>query len=378
MQSAGFTVGLFTSPHLVSFTERIRINGTEIRERDVVSLAEEVRHVAAQITGFSPTFFEVVTAMALLHFSRQNVDIAVMEVGMGGRLDATNIITPDVSVITQISYDHTEYLGGSLREIAEEKAGIIKKKIPIVCAYQEPEAMEIISMKAKDNESGLSVYGSEFSSRLIREDIHGIHFDYHNGDIRIDDAYLPLAGAHQMQNASVAIKAARLVNPMDHHCIREGLSRTAWPGRLELISHDPPILIDGAHNPSAAAVLSQSLSEIFLKTYAKIILVLGVMSDKDIAGILKPLLPLACHCILTRPSYARAASPDVIARIAGSIGFSNITIAHTVREAIEKAMRDAGTDPTGSALIVVTGSFYTIGEAKEILGQKGVLSTLRE
>jgi dihydrofolate synthase/folylpolyglutamate synthase len=379
LQAAGFNVGLFTSPHLISFTERIRINGAEITERDVVGLAEEVRDVASRIDDFSPTFFEVVTAMALLYFSRQKIDIAVMEVGMGGRLDATNIISPDVCVITQISYDHMEFLGKTLREIAQEKAGIIKKGIPVVTAHQEPEAMDVIKTKAKKNDAELYTYESDFSSVPSSEDTSGIHFDYHDAHIRIDDLYLPLAGVHQMQNASVAIKAVSLISqPMTDRFIKEGLEKTKWPGRLECIHHDPPVLIDGAHNPAAAAVLSQALQNIFLKTYKRIILILGIMGDKDIAGILKPLLPLASDSILTRPSYTRAASPETLARIAESMGYSNVHTAHTVKDALEMGMKDARNFQLGSALIVVTGSFYTIGEAKEVLGQTGILTTLRE
>ncbi|HZV47872.1 MAG TPA: folylpolyglutamate synthase/dihydrofolate synthase family protein [Thermodesulfovibrionales bacterium] len=379
LQAAGFNVGLFTSPHLISFTERIRINGAEITERDVVGLAEEVRDVASRIDDFSPTFFEVVTAMALLYFSRQKIDIAVMEVGMGGRLDATNIISPDVCVITQISYDHMEFLGKTLREIAQEKAGIIKKGIPVVTAHQEPEAMDVIKTKAKKNDAELYTYESDFSSVPGSEDTSGIHFDYHDAHIRIDDLYLPLAGVHQMQNASVAIKAVSLISqPMTDRFIKEGLEKTKWPGRLECIHHDPPVLIDGAHNPAAAAVLSQALQNIFLKTYKRIILILGIMGDKDIAGILKPLLPLASDSILTRPSYTRAASPETLARIAESMGYSNVHTAHTVKDALEMGMKDARNFQLGSALIVVTGSFYTIGEAKEVLGQTGILTTLRE
>jgi len=379
LQAAGFNVGLFTSPHLISFTERIRINGAEIPEPDVVGLAEELRDVASRIDDFSPTFFEVVTAMALLYFSRQKIDIALMEVGMGGRLDATNIISPDVCVITQISYDHMEFLGKTLREIAQEKAGIIKKGIPVVTAHQEPESMDVIKTKSKENDADLYAYGSEFSSQLCREDTSGIHFDYRDAPTQIDDLYLPLAGIHQMHNASVAIKAVSLVSqPMTDRFIKEGLERTKWPGRLEYIHHDPPVLIDGAHNPAAAAVLSQTLQNIFLKTYKRIILILGIMGDKDIAGILKPLLPLASHSILTRPSYTRAASPETLARIAESMGFSSIHTAHTVKDALEMGMNDARNFQLGSALIVVTGSFYTIGEAKEVLGQTGILTTLRE
>lgn len=379
LRSSGFKTGLFTSPHLVSFTERIRINGEEISEHDVASLAQEVKDAASHINDFFPTFFEVVTAMALLHFSRKETDIAVMEVGMGGRLDATNIIIPDVCVITQISYDHMDFLGKTLREIATEKAGIIKDRVPVVSAQQEPEALDVVVKGARDNDAGLSLYGKDFSSVLTREDVHGIHFDYHDTHIKINDVYLPLAGSHQMQNASLAIKAVALISGFPAHgVIKDGVGSTQWPGRLEIIHDDPPILIDGAHNPAASEVLARTLKVTFLKRYRRIILILGIMADKDIAGILKPLLPIAQALILTRPCYPRAASPEILARVAESVGFLHIRTAHSVQEALEMGMKDIRNSRSGPALLVVTGSFYTIGEAKEVLGQQGVLTTLRE
>jgi dihydrofolate synthase/folylpolyglutamate synthase len=214
LRTASLKVGLFTSPHIVSFTERIRINDEEITENDVLVLTEEIRGVVERRGDFSPTFFEVVTAMALLYFKRKKVDIAVIEVGMGGRLDATNIITPEVSVITNISYDHREFLGSTLKEIAHEKAGIIKDGVPVVVSYQEPEAMEVIEMKATEKGARLYVYGRDFSSALRREDLSGICFDYWSGDSQfaIPDLVLPLIGEHQMQNASVAIKTIELLS----------------------------------------------------------------------------------------------------------------------------------------------------------------------
>jgi len=379
LRLAGFSVGLFTSPHLISFTERMRINGTEIDERDVVHLADEVREAATHVDGFSPTFFEVVTAMALLYFTENKIDIGVMEVGMGGRLDATNIVTPDVCAITQIGYDHREFLGRTLREIAAEKAGIVKKGVPVVSAHQEKDAMDIVAARAKDKDASLYMYGSEFSSRLIRSDTHGIQFHYDDMDIQIDDVFLPLAGAHQVQNASIAIKTVRLIaNSITDKVIREGVRSTLWPGRLEFINDDPPIIIDGAHNPSAASALSQALQDTFLKRYQNIVLIVGIMGDKDIEGILKPLLPLAHDVIMTRPPYDRAASPETLARIAESIGCSHLRTTHNVRDALEIGMQEARDLQPKPALVVVTGSFYTIGEAKEVLGQRGVLTTLRE
>ncbi|MDI6890809.1 MAG: folylpolyglutamate synthase/dihydrofolate synthase family protein [Thermodesulfovibrionales bacterium] len=408
LKAAGLKVGLFTSPHLVSFTERIRVNDEEITEHEVVNLAEEIRgkiiNLQSSIPDFSPTFFEVVTAMALFYFERKKIDVAVIEVGMGGRLDATNIIMPEVSIITNINYDHREFLGNTLKEIANEKAGIIKDGIPVVASYQESEAIEVIEKKVIEKDTVLYVYGRDFSSVLKKEDISGICFDYRDSDLfTIHDLVLPLAGEHQVQNASVAIKAATIVlnkNMVKHitKFIRDGLAATRCPGRLEFIKETPPILIDGAHNPAAAVALSNALVKNFLGRYKRIILVLGIMGDKDMEGIMKPLLPIASEIILTSPDYERAAPPAKLAGIAASLGFPDVHIAPTVRDAIEmaeniyqqsdpssplhpplgKGGQRGGEGITHSLLIVVTGSFYTIGEAKEIMGHKGVLTRLRE
>jgi dihydrofolate synthase / folylpolyglutamate synthase len=417
LQSAGLRVGLFTSPHLVSFTERIRINGKPITEHDVIRLADKVRGVVSQSAGLSPTFFEVVTAMALLFFERKKTDIAVIEVGMGGRLDATNILSPEVSVITNISFDHKEFLGRSLGEIAFEKAGIIKKGIPVVASLQEPEAKAVIEKKAEEQDAELFFFGSDFSADMKKEDVTGITFDYADSAMTICDLALPLAGLHQMQNASVAIKAATIVvknvtetrrlgdsekqkcsvSPFHRvpaspcHCfaespsheitewIRNGLASTKWAGRLEFISEKPPVLIDGAHNPAAAAALAQALKRTLLQKYKKIIMILGVMNDKDIKGIMEPLLPLASHIICTSPAGSRAASAETLAEVAASLGFPAAQMTRTVKEALgiatQIAMHQA---PSTTPLIVVTGSFYTAGETKEMLGKKGVLGGLRE
>ena len=386
LQSFGLKVGLFTSPHLVSFTERIRIDGMEITEDEVIDLTEEIRNKSSD---FSPTFFEVVTAMALLFFKRKEVDAAVIEVGMGGRLDATNIVVPEVSCITRINYDHIQFLGGTLKEIAHEKAGIIKDGIPVVISPQVSEVLEVIESKAKEKNTKVYLYGRDFSSILNSEDISGICFEYH-GDFTIHDLYLPLIGEHQMHNASVAIKTiALLFNKLasnfslpTSHYIREGLKNLRWPGRLEIIKDEPPILIDGAHNPAAAVALSKALIKNFLGRYKRIILILGIMGDKDIKGIMEPLLPLASEIILTSPDYARAASPARLADTAASLGFPDVIITPTVKDALELAENISQAEGKEgrhrSSLILVTGSFYTIGEAKEVIGQKGVLTKLRE
>jgi dihydrofolate synthase/folylpolyglutamate synthase len=419
MKASGLKVGLFTSPHLVSFTERIKVNDEEITEYEVVSLTEEIR---SKVADFSPTFFEVVTAMAFLYFQRKEIDIAVIEVGMGGRLDATNILVPEVAVITGIDYDHREFLGDTIKEIANEKAGIIKNDIPVIVSMQTSEVLKVIEAKARERNSEVYLYGRDFSAVLKRDDPSGICLDYFDDSFSIHDLYLPLAGEHQMQNASVAIKAATILwskigkkqrngenekgrkietgispvppvpeSPVHEEeimsLIRKGLVSVRWPGRLEMIKADPPILLDGAHNPSAAVILSRALVKNFLGIYKKIILILGIMGDKDIEGIMRPILPIASEIILTSPNYERAAPPAELACIAASLGFFEVRIAPTLKDAIEMAKNSSLVtrphsgglaEESHSSLIVITGSFYTIGEAKEALGQKGILTRLRE
>ncbi len=440
LQAFGLKVGLFTSPHIVSFTERVRVNGREISEFEVVRFAKELRAKISQLQssdpGFSPTFFEVITAMAMLYFKEETIDVAVIEVGMGGRLDATNVIIPEVSVITSICLDHREFLGNTLREIAFEKVGIIKKGVPVVVSSQVPEVLEVIEKRTEEIDTVMYLYGRNFSSGLKREDIQGIYFDYYQNDSSIlHDLYLPLTGEHQMQNVSVAIKTVELFmkrltfssSSLDslarlrlfflpskafeskgrhgffsatwNNAVKDGLSAVNWGGRLEMIKYNPPILIDGAHNPAAAEVLSHALAKTFLKRYKRIVLVLGIMGDKDIEGIMKPLLHLASDIILSSPGYERAAPPDRLADVAASLGFPDVHSAPTVKSALElainickqsnpssthfrkgpggliKGKKEAIND---SSLIVVTGSFYTIGEAKEFVGYQGVLTKLRE
>ncbi len=410
LMAHGFKVGLFTSPHLVSFTERIRINNEQISESDVVSLTEEIRSKISDLKSQipEPTFFEFVTAMAFLYFSRVCVDWAVIETGMGGRLDATNIITPEVSVITKISYDHKEFLGETLADIAYEKAGIIKKEIPVVSAHQDIEAGEVIAATVKERSSPLFIYGRDFNGKLKLSDIKGITFDYFDDSCTITDLHIPLAGEHQILNACIATKAAiiamerveeqkigRLKGKTSElpsfraSALRDGLASTEWHGRLEIVSNNPVIMIDGAHNPDAAKALSEFIKK-HLNDY-RIILIMGIMADKDIYGIMSPLLPVASEIIFTAPDYGRAASPQKLAEIALHMGFSS-RVANSVRDAIEMAINRAKEQKSGRAegktselpsfrtsmLILITGSFYTIGEAMEMLGEKAILGTLRE
>ena len=389
LRAAGVKVGVFTSPHLVSFTERIRVEGIEITEKEVVELTQEIRETIQHASRntqhpFLPTFFEFVTAMAFLYFRRKGVEWAVVETGMGGRLDATNVLMPRVSVITRIAHDHREFLGETLADIAFEKAGIIKEGVPVVSAAQAPEALKVVTETAARKGSPLFLFGREFSPREVAGNIERISFTY-EGQQRFENLHVALCGLHQAENAAVSVKTAELLMetcPLHERAIREGLAGVVWPGRLELIRgegkrHD--LLIDGAHNPDAAQALADALERYFLPAYGKVILILGIMADKDIEGIMRPLLKVAREIILTAPEYTRAASPDQLAGVARASGSEAVT-APSLKEAMNLAIMkaEAGSSPAARSLVVITGSFYTIGEAKTLLGHEGVLTRLRE
>ena len=368
LKQGGLKVGLFTSPHLVSFTERISINGVMITEAEVVELAASIREKAS---GINPTFFEVVTIMGFLYFRKKGVQWAVVETGLGGRLDATNVLEPEVSIITTLGMDHMEFLGDSLDDIAFEKAGIIKRNTPVVTASK----MDAIEKTARELGSDLYTYGEDFFITVKGSGLDGVLFDYDSTERSIHDLTIPLSGDYQALNASLAIKALDIISGASENIkdmVKDGLLSLKWPGRLELVSHDPLVFIDGAHNPGAAAALAETLRTGYLKNKEKLVLVMGVMGDKDVEGILKPLLPLAGEIIFAAPSYGRASDPRVLVEHSSRMGHGSKT-AGSVREALDMARAASGGRP-----ILVTGSFYTIGEALEALGKKGILTRLRE
>ncbi len=399
LRAAGKKTGLFTSPHLLSFTERMRIDGEEITAWKTVELAAEVKEAVERAgkgkgKDLSPTFFEFVTAMALLWFRQEGVEWAVLETGMGGRLDSTNVVTPQVSVITTVGMDHKEFLGGTLKEIAAEKAGIIKEGVPVVLGPQRPEALEVFEERFFSLNRNIkktprfSLYGREFSSSPGGSSGAGVTFNYAGSSFSAKDLFFPLAGDYQIINAAVAAEAAGAVGFGEEVFVREGLRLTNLPGRLELIEGPqgtkpdglPEIRLDGAHNPDAAEALAEALKKIFLREGRRLILVLGIMGDKDMDGIMAPLLPLASgemgKTVFTAPAYGRAARPEELQRRAEALGFGkgNIT-----SPSLSKAIQEAKNLARPGDLIVITGSFYTAGEAKEILKQGGgKFSRLRE
>lgn len=359
MTTAGYSTGLFTSPHLIHFTERIRINGAEIAEEDVVRLVRLVSDAA----GPQTTFFEIVTAMAFLHFAEKGVQIAVMEVGMGGRFDTTNAASGILSLITPVSLDHAEYLGSSLAEIAFEKAGIIKHGRPVVLSGQSSEAMPVLEERCRQLESPMYRFGSDFSSV------------WENGGLVYDGLSCRLAGLkpgipgrYQAENAAAALCAAELLAEMGFACddsaLREGIAAASWPGRMEnFYRNGVRIILDGAHNPAGAMALAEALADIPRR---RLVLVVGLMGDKDCAGILGPLLPLADVVIPVSPALERAMPAASLAEFCRNSGARDVTIGGGVADGLAQACRKAAADD----LVLVCGSLFTVGEARAALLSK--------
>jgi dihydrofolate synthase/folylpolyglutamate synthase len=379
LRDNGLKVGLFTSPHLVSFTERIRINALPIPEHEVIRLTSFIRDAISD-SHIKPTFFEFVTAMAFYYFASKNVDWAVIEVGMGGRFDATNILQPEVSIITNIALEHREFLGQTLSEIAFEKAGIIKDRVPVITATQYHEALDVIEKIAKEKFSELHLYGRDFESKLTFMDDRHIEFNYISSSSKREGLRIPLSGRYQIYNAALAIRTCEILSQRGLHvskdAIYSGISNLNLEGRLEWVSHTPPIVIDSAHNPDAAASLADAIREIFKEK--KIILIIGIMRDKEIEEILKPLIKISHKIIFTRPKGERAASPLILKKCIKNIMKNKNPEAIFTTNTVVEAIRLAKTLYRKDHVILVTGSFYTTGEVKELFGYQGVLSQLRE
>jgi dihydrofolate synthase/folylpolyglutamate synthase len=372
LQAAGYRTGLYTSPHLIDFTERIRVNGEPIGPERVARLTERVRTAAAEIPV---TFFEFTTAMAFLHFAESPVDLVVAEVGLGGRFDATNVLTPMVSVITNIDFDHQAFLGNTLEQIAFEKAGIVKPGVPVVTAANRPEAMEVIRSVCREQGAPMYRVGAE-----IRADGPSPQ-QFHYQGIRqsYSDLNFALLGKHQLMNAACALATLELLElhglSVGEASIRRGLSTVRWEGRMEIIrpSHSgAAVLLDGAHNPAGARVLRAYLEETRPARTGRLILVLGILGDKDIDGILAELVPLADEVVVTRPDYDRA---EPAANLKQRLDC--FSVRSSVREPVEDAIRFAQSVATADDLICVTGSLYTIGEARSYLKGLAQPSALR-
>jgi dihydrofolate synthase/folylpolyglutamate synthase len=372
-RAAGLKTGLYTSPHLTSITERVRIDNREISREDFARLTAHVRATAGRLVAEGvletlPTFFEHLTAIALAAFDEARVQLAILETGLGGRLDATTTAQAEVIAITPVALDHQEYLGETLIEIAAEKAAIIRPGVTAVVAPQEPEAMRLILERCAA--SHVSPRLSECQVEVLgADDLGRVRATFQTLEDRYENVLLGLRGRHQITNASLAIALAEALRGRGFHLPRaaviRGLESAGHAGRLELrrAGGAADVLFDGAHNPAGALALRDFLDE-FVR--APVTLVFGAMRDKDLALIASTLFPAAQRLILTRPTNPRSATPETLARLVPR-GFdsSRITLAPTVTEALHAAR--AETPPGGT--ICVTGSLYLVGEAQSVLDQ---------
>jgi dihydrofolate synthase / folylpolyglutamate synthase len=359
---AGYPVGLFTSPHLVRFTERFRLRDQDITPEGLLYLINRVRE--AIDAAEPPTFFEFAAAMAFLYYHEQGASPVILETGMGGRLDATNIVTPLVSVITNISLDHQYFLGNTLTAIAGEKAGIIKPGAPLVTYARQQRVLSLFRERCREIGTPMYVGGVDFKARGISRG----RFSYQGLSRRLEDLTVRLWGRHQYKNAALALAVLELLAergfPVPEEAIRLGLAQVRWPGRLERMPQDPRVILDGAHNPDAAHTLARTLKQERLA--GRRLLVMGIMADKDEDTILSTLLPLAQTVIFTRPDYFRAAKTAELARRAQPYHVEVLEEPEVAR-AIERARSLAG--PRDQ--VVVTGSLYTVGEALEYFEKIG-------
>lgn len=391
---AGYKVGLFTSPHLIDFRERFQINGRLIEKDQTLTLIKEIKEKTD--LEEPPTFFEFVTAMALLYFYREKVDLAIMETGLGGRLDATNIIHPLITVITTITLEHQEYLGKTLKKIALEKAGIIKPHIPLVTGVIQKKIQVILEDICLEKQAPMLLAGRDFRTRKLKNGkfsyfgYSDIEFGVRSSEFGVEEdkgypieAVTPnselrtsphppspvtrhpslragLLGDHQIRNAGLALTVIDYLKarfPIQEEAVREGLARVTWPGRLEVLSERPWIVLDGAHNPGAMKTLSRNLSQVF--SYKRLLLIIGMMKDKDIEQTFNYIIPKADIVYLSRAEYDRSSEPETLLPF---VKAKNLPchLAQSIPLAINQARKEAGPED----LILITGSLFIVGEAR--------------
>lgn len=370
LQKAGYRTGLYTSPHLTDFYERIRINNIPISVERTSAL---IRHIKEGISDkeIAPTFFEFTTALALQYFAEESVDIAIMEVGMGGRLDATNIIVPLISIITNIEYDHTEYLGKTLEEIAGEKCGIIKQGVPLISSERRPGIFSVIEEVAKGAESKAFLYGRDFVCEPVEIGRNQSKFFYSGRYYKRLHLETSLLGRHQMFNMGTALYAAELLSEMGFDLteqnIMAGVRDVTWPGRLETWDGHPMFLLDGAHNHAASIVLREFIEDVVKsdRNKNKIVLIFGALRDKDVSSMLQELIPCVADIILTKPDTDRGLPVDELQEVVERSG-RNFYAVRTLSDAMSLARNIT----SASDIILITGSLYLVGEARTLLSSR--------
>jgi dihydrofolate synthase / folylpolyglutamate synthase len=350
LQAAGYTVGLYTSPHLLDYTERIQINGEPISHEQLIELVEEIKPHVAKIPKL--TTFEITTALGFMAFATYGVNAAVLEVGLGGRLDATNVVTPKVSVITSLSYDHTAVLGNTLALIAGEKAGIIKNGVPVVSSPQQDEALEVLIRVAKSKGSDITLIGKDVTFEFVESSLEGQKLRIQNSEFRI-----PLLGSHQIENAATAytaLKASRI--PITDEDIQKGFSQVQWRARFEVARLDPPLIFDSAHNQDSFEKLSETLDTYFPGKF--VYLIFGASEDKNIPGMFAAMKAKIQKLIVTRADHPRALSVDHIQGLAEQAGVESEAVV-PVKEALRHALDLSAKD---GSIVLSAGSMFVTAE----------------
>lgn len=375
LQAAGYNVGLYTSPHLQEFTERIKLNGREISEADFVELVNEVKPYLD--AGTQLTTFEIATGLALLYFAKKSANAVVLEVGLGGRLDATNVVNPIVTVITSISYDHSEFLGDTLAKIAGEKAGIIKPGVPLVLSPQKDEVLNTIEGKAKERNAPLIQVGRDYLFAPVSHTIQNQTFlVWPASEQPLVDTYIesggileweptrisiPLLGYHQVENAATAYTALQIARKsgleVSEEHIRSGFQVVDWPARFEILQMDPAVVIDSAHNRDSALKLRLALDDYF--PGKRVVLVFGASEDKDIEGMFAELMPRVEQVIATKSYHPRALEPDALVEIVHRFG-RPVRVIPEVEDAVDAALKMVNEN----GLVLVTGSIFIAAGAR--------------
>lgn len=358
LKESGLKTGLYTSPHLLDIRERIQINGYMIPEAEVVKHLNRLEPYLLKAGNgggtYSPTFFETFTVIAFLHFLEQKCDISVIEVGLGGRLDATNVVTPEACGITPVSFDHMDKLGKRLWQIAGEKAGIVKQGIPVVSGVQQEEALQVIREKCKELAAPLKVVGED-----VTISSSGKTFGVKTWKQTYDGLVVPLLGSHQRENAATAVALAEILREkglaVSEAGIRSGIKNVDWPGRIQVIAHSPEIIIDGAHNEASARALTDTLASLPRR---RTIFIVAIARDKDIAGIARTLAQSGDEFITTRTENPRAALPEDLAEAFKRESQKPVSSAVTPEKALELARSKAD----ANTRICCTGSLYLVGE----------------
>ncbi|MGZ9222255.1 MAG: bifunctional folylpolyglutamate synthase/dihydrofolate synthase [Anaerolineales bacterium] len=356
LQAAGYKTGLYTSPHLLDYTERIQINGEPLSHEQLVDLVEEVKPAVAKIPKL--TTFEITTAIGFLAFAKQNVDAAAIEVGLGGRLDATNVVTPKVSVITSLSYDHMAVLGDTLAEIAGEKAGIIKDGIPVVSSPQKEEALQALERVAKEKKSPFILVGKDvkFERLTLSLDGQSLHL---TDDLRHStlDVRLPLLGLNQIENAATAYVALKTSGiKISDEAIKKGFAEVNWPARFQVVRREPPVVFDSAHNEDSFVKLRQTLEEHF--PGRMVTLIFGASEDKNIPGMFAVMKPKIKRLIVTRADHPRALEPEKIIELAKQAGLE-YEAASPVEAAFGRALELSEKD---GSIVISAGSMFVTAE----------------